>query len=170
MQNIISNATPLIYLAKADQLSLLYEMFETIFIPDAVYREVVIHGKNKEETDAFRVEGAVKDGWIVVKKVKKICDIELSIHPGEVEVLSLAREMAIKVVLMDDTKARIAAELAGLRPKGTLWLLLNAVKGKILDFDRFLIVLEDIVKSGFYLKEEVFLKAVHQAKTLYEKA
>ena len=170
MQNIISNATPLIYLAKADQLSLLHEMFETIFIPDTVYREVVIHGKNKEETDAFCVERAVKDGWIVVKKVKKICDIELSIHPGEVEVISLAREMAIKVVLMDDTKARIAAELSGLRPKGTLWLLLNAVKGKILDFDRFLIVLEDIVKSGFYLKEEVFLKAVHQAKTLYKKA
>ncbi len=170
MQYIISNATPLIYLAKADQLSLLHEMFETIFIPDAVYSEVVIHGKNKGENDAFRIEGAVKDGWIVVKKVKKICDIELSIHPGEVEVISLAREMAIKVVLVDDTKARIAAELAGLRPKGTLWLLLNAVKGKILDFDRFLIVLEDIVKSGFYLKEEVFLKAVHQAKTLYEKA
>ncbi|MGD9162579.1 MAG: hypothetical protein PVG39_29495 [Desulfobacteraceae bacterium] len=169
MQNIVSNATPLIYLAKADQLILLHEMFETIFIPDAVYREVVIQGKNKGETDAFRVERAVKDGWIVVKKIKKICNIELSMHPGEVEVISLALELAIKVVLMDDTKARITAELAGLRPKGTLWLLLNAVKGKILDFDRFLIVLEDIVKSGFYLKEEVFLKAVHQAKTLSEK-
>ena len=164
MQNIVSNATPLIYLAKADQLSLLHGMFETVFIPDAVYREVVTQGKNKGENDAFRVERAVKEGWIVVKKVQKLFNIELSIHPGEVEVISLARELAIKVVLMDDTKARIAAELADLKPKGTLWLLINAVREKILDFDRFLIALEDIVKSGFYLKEEVLLRAIQQAK------
>jgi predicted nucleic acid-binding protein len=77
--------------------------------------------------------------------------------------------MDIKIVLMDDIKARTAAETAGLSPKGTLWLLLKAVKRKILNFDQFLVTLEDIVRSGFYIKEDVFLKAVHTAKNLSTK-
>ena len=169
MQRIVSNATPLIYLSKADQLGLLHKMSKEVFIPNAVYREVVIHGKHREENDAFRVEQAIRNGCIQVKEVKKICHTNLSIHSGEVEVISLAKEMDIKIVLMDDIKARTAAELAGLIPKGTIWLLLKAVKQKILNFEHFLVVLDNIVKSGFYLKQDVFLKAVHKAKALSEK-
>ncbi|MFH1293726.1 MAG: hypothetical protein ABIJ44_06290 [Pseudomonadota bacterium] len=166
MQRIVSNATPLIYLSKADQLILLHDMFKETLVPEAVYREVVIQGKHREENDAFRIDRAIRDGWIRVKGIKEIYHTELSIHPGEVEVISLAREMGIKIILMDDIKARTAAEMAGLTPKGTLWLLLKAVKMKILDFEQFLLTLEDIVRSGFYLKEDVFLKAVHKAKNL----
>ena len=169
MQKIASNATPLIYLSKADQLNLLRNMFKETWVPEAVYQEVVIQGKQREENDAFRMDRAIRDGWIRVKSVKEIYNTALSIHSGEVEVISLAREMGMKIILMDDIKARTAAEMAGLSLKGTLWLLLKAVKQKILDFENFLVILEDIVRSGFYLKEEVFLKAVHKAKTLSEK-
>ena len=166
MQRIVSNATPLIYLAKADQLSLLHDMFKEIMIPQAVYREVVIQGIQREENDAFRLDEAIKNGWLQVRSIKERYQVKLSIHPGEAEVISLAREMHIKTILMDDIKARTAAEMAGLSPKGTLWLLLKAVKRKVLNFDRFLVTLEDIVRSGFYIKEDVFLKAVHTAKNL----
>ncbi|NIA09178.1 MAG: DUF3368 domain-containing protein [Nitrospiraceae bacterium] len=47
---------------------------------------------------------------------------------------------------------------------GTLWLILKAVKNHSLNFDQFLSTLEDIVQSGFYLKEEVYLKAVRKAR------
>jgi len=89
-----------------------------------------------------------------------------TIHPGEAEVISLAKEKGIKVVLIDDAKARAASELAGLRPIGTLWLILKAVKNHLLNFDQFLSTLEDIVQSGFYLKEEVYLKVVRKARDL----
>lgn len=169
MQRIVSNATPLIYLSKADRLHLLRDIFEETFVPDAVYREVVIQGKQREEYDAFRIDREIRDGWIRVRSVREIYNTGLSIHPGEAEVISLARETGIKRILMDDIKARTAAETAGLSPRGALWLLLKAVKQHILDFDTFLVVLEDIVRSGFYLKEEVFLQAVHKAKMLSEK-
>ena len=67
---------------------------------------------------------------------------------------------------MDDAKARAASEMAGLRPIGTLWLILKAVKNKLLNFDQFLSTFEDIIQSGFYLKEEVYLKAVRRARKL----
>jgi len=49
MDRLVSNATPLIYLAKANQLSLLQSMVKQVFIPEAVYREVVIEGKRLEK-------------------------------------------------------------------------------------------------------------------------
>jgi len=35
-------------------------------------------------------------------------------------------------VLMDDAKARASSEMAGLKPIGTLWLILKAVKNHLL--------------------------------------
>ena len=67
---------------------------------------------------------------------------------------------------MDDAKARADSEMAGLIPIGTLWLLLKAVKNHLLNFDQFLSTFEGIVQAGFYLKEEVYLKAVRKAREL----
>ena len=166
MDKAVSNATPLIYLAKANQLNLLQTMVKQVFIPEAVYREVVIEGKRLGEKDAYRIERAITHGWIMVQDVKIIYPVEITIHPGEVEVISLAKEKGIEAVLMDDAKARAASELTGLRPVGTLWLILKAVENHILNFDEFLSTLEDIIQAGFYLKEEVYLKAVRIAKKL----
>jgi len=138
MDKVVSNVTPLIYLAKANQLGLLQAMVKQVFIPEAVYQEVVIEGKRLGEKDAYRVERAITQGWIMVQDVKVVYPVEISIHPGEVEVISLAKEKGIEVVLMDDAKARAASEIAGLRPIGTLWLILKAVKNQILNFDEFL--------------------------------
>jgi len=168
MERVVSNATPLIYLAKADQLNLLRDMFKEIMIPQAVYKEVVIEGIQREKNDAFRIKQMIKDGWLQVRTVKMHFKGELPVHPGEAEVISLATETGIKTVLMDDVKARTAAEMAGLSPKGTVWLLLKAVKKKTLDFEQFLVALEAIVRAGFYIREDVFLKALHTAKNLSE--
>ncbi|MBW1796053.1 MAG: DUF3368 domain-containing protein [Deltaproteobacteria bacterium] len=138
MDKVVSNVTPLIYLAKANQLGLLQAMVKQVFIPEAVYQEVVIEGKRLGEKDAYRVERAITQGWIMVQDVKVVYPVEISIHPGEVEVISLAKEKGIEAVLMDDAKARAASEIAGLRPIGTLWLILKAVKNQILNFDEFL--------------------------------
>ncbi|MFH1674841.1 MAG: DUF3368 domain-containing protein [Pseudomonadota bacterium] len=169
MDTAVSNATPLIYLSKANKLSLLQAVVRQLFIPEAVHREVVIEGKRLGERDAYRVEKAINQGWILVQAVKVIYPIEIAIHPGEVEVISLAKEKGIEAVLMDDIKARAASEMAGLRPIGTLWVILKAVKNHILNLDEFLTTLEDIIQSGFYLKEEVYIKAVRKARELSEK-
>ena len=166
MDRIVSNATPLIYLAKADQLNLLQRIVKRVFIPEAVHREVVIEGKRLGEKDAFRVEKAIKQGWMIVQGIKSIYPVEIIIHPGEAEVISLAKEKGIEEVLIDDAKARAASEMAGLKPIGTLWLILKAVKDHLLTFDQFLSTLEDIVQSGFYLREEVYLKVVRKAREL----
>jgi predicted nucleic acid-binding protein len=169
MDQIVSNSTPLIYLAKANQLILLKELIKTTIIPEAVYNEVVVRGKELGKSDAFLVDRAIDEGWIVVRGVKSHFHSEVSLHPGEQEVISLAKEIDTEIVFVDDIKARVVCELAGLSPRGTLWLLLRAIRNDFLDFDNFLGALEGMTRSGFYLEEEVYLRAVREAKKLSEK-
>ena len=61
---VISNATPLIYLAKIDKLHLLRDLFEHVIIPEEVYKEVVITGLKYGYFDAQTVKSAIEEGWI----------------------------------------------------------------------------------------------------------
>jgi len=45
MDRIVSNATPLMYLAKVSKLILLKTLLNQVLIPEAVFQEVVIEGK-----------------------------------------------------------------------------------------------------------------------------
>ena len=168
MDKIISNATPLIYLAKANKLALLQTTINQVLIPKAVFQEVVVEGKRLGEKDAYRVEKAIDQSWLKVKEVKNMFSLKVSLHLGEIEVISLAKEKGIKTVLMDDAKGRSVAELAGLKPVGTLWIILQAVKNRIIDFDEFLSTLEDIIHAGFYLKDAVYIKVIRTAKIISE--
>ena len=81
-----------------------------------------------------------------------------------VEVITSALELGVDLLIMDDVRARAAAEMSGLSPRGTLWLLVKAVKEKLLSFDGFLATLEAITRHGFYLREELYLKAIKEAR------
>lgn len=168
MDKIVSNATPLIYLAKTDNLTLLKAIANQVYIPEAVFQEVVIEGKRLGEKDAYRVEKCINQGWLRVKEVKNLLSFDFPLHYGELEVISLAGQEGIKKVLIDDAKARSVADLAGLKPVGTLWVILQAVKNRMMDFDEFLSTLESIIHSGFYLKDEVYIKVIRKARQLSE--
>ena len=166
MDRLVSFATPLIYLAHADQMMTLRAVAREVFIPQAVYREVVVEGKRLCETDAYRVDKGIREGWIVVREVEKIHTTEIPLHPGEAEVISLAIETSITTVLMDDGKGRAASELAGLKPIGTIGILLKTLQDHQLDFDQFLSTLQAIVRAGFYLTEDVYLKVIEVARAI----
>jgi predicted nucleic acid-binding protein len=66
---IVSNAGPLIALAKIERFELLRELFGKIYIPQAVYDEVVVIGTGR--AGANETEQAVGD-WIEVQEVKDL--------------------------------------------------------------------------------------------------
>ncbi|MBE8540544.1 DUF3368 domain-containing protein, partial [Geoglobus acetivorans] len=136
---IVSNATPLIYLAKAGKLHLL-KIFGEVVIPEEVKIEVVDRGKALEKADAYVIEKAINEGWIRVMKAEMV-NLALELHPGEKAVLSLAKHLGVKEVLVDEKPARFAAKLLGLKPRGTVFVLLRALQEGMLDFDGFLDIL-----------------------------
>jgi predicted nucleic acid-binding protein len=46
MQKVISDSSPLIHLSKIGYLRLLKDYFHRIVIPEAVYKECIVEGKN----------------------------------------------------------------------------------------------------------------------------
>jgi predicted nucleic acid-binding protein len=103
-----------------------------------------------------------------VRQVQRTHRVSIPLHPGEVEVISLALEAGIDLLIMDDAKARAAAEVAGLKARGTLWLLLEAIKRNRLSFDDLLAALEAITDQGFYLREGVYVRVIREARRLTE--
>ena len=165
MKPIVSNATPLIYLAKIGRLKLLRDIFGEVLIPPEVKAETVDRGEELGEKDAYQIDKAIQDGWITVRQVET-ADTPIKLHRGEAATLSLAKTSGQSEVLIDEVSARTAARLMGLTPRGTVFVLLKALEMKLINMDEFLLALSDLVENGFRLKEEVYLEAVRKARKI----
>jgi len=165
MSDVVSNATPLIYLAKIGKIDLLRKVFKEVFIPEEVKVEAVDEGKKLGEKDAYIIEKAINDGWLKVLTVVPI-DVPVKLERGEIAVLSLAKSLGVKEVLIDEVSARTVARLLGLIPRGTIFILLKALEIKEIDFNEFLKCLGELVNQGFRLREEIYLEAIRKARRI----
>ena len=164
---IVSDATPLIYLAKAGKIGLLRTVFGRVYIPEEVKVEVVDRGKQLGEADSYIVERAINDddGWLKVLSVE-VLETPIRLEPGETAVLSLAKKRGLREVLVDEVSARAAARLLDLTPRGTIFVLLRALEKKEMNLDEFLRVLNQMIGEGFRLREEVHIEAVREARRI----
>ena len=111
------------------------------------------------------VKQAIAEGWIEVKTVTPLELLkEVGIDQGELEAISLAVEMNEKEILLDQTHARVAAELVGLQPRGTLFVLLTILKKRKINYNDYRSLLEALFQAGFRLSEEVYLQALQLAE------
>lgn len=149
MPKVVSNSSPLIHLAKIDKLALLREYFHVIIIPEIVYKECILEGKDRPE--AISIQSAE---WIEVvqaqdKKLIKL--LQSSLDDGESEAISLAVEVGADLILLDDSDAREKARLYNLNITGTIGILLRAkIDGKVSSFKDILAKLKE---TGFWIHE-----------------
>ncbi len=93
MLKVVSNSSPLIHLTKIGKLNLLKKFFKMVLIPEAVYIECIVEGKNRE--DANLIKNA---DWIKVEKIKDDNLVRLlysELDRGESEAIVLALEYKI---------------------------------------------------------------------------
>ena len=156
---VVSNASPLIALAKVGRLDLLPELFESIFLSQAVYDEVAKSGG--ERPGALEIR---KADWIEVKPIKdksKVSYLLADLDKGEAETLVLAEELSANWVLLDETKARLVAELLSLNYIGTIGLLLLFKRSGKITLLRP--VLDELRENHFYISERVYQIALAEA-------
>ncbi len=127
--------------------------------------EVVGRGKALRKQDSYVIEKVIKNGWIKVLKTEPV-EIPIKLHPGEVAVLSLAKKLEVKKVLVDEKPARFAAKLLNLKPRGTVFVPLKALKEGLMDLDEFIDTLSKMIRQGFRLKEEIVVEAIKEAKRI----
>lgn len=154
MPKVVCNSSPLIHLAKVGKLELLKGYFTEISIPEAVYRECVIDGKDRE--DAKRIENAT---WIRVVDIKNI-DLKKAFNTvldeGESEAIVLALQESADLILLDDYEARELARTYGLNITGTIGILIKAkYEGDISSIDE---MLKKLRRTGFWLSDDLYTK------------
>jgi len=162
---IVSNATPLIYLSKVGKLELLKRVFGEVYIPEEVKIEAVDRGKELRRRDAFVIERAIEDGWLRVSRAKPV-KIPIELEAGETAAISLAKKLGVREVLIDEVSARTAARLLGLQPRGTIFVLLKVLEKGEMNLNEFLETLNELVKHGFRLREEVYIEAIRKAREI----
>ena len=157
---VVSNTTPLIGMAVSGHFDLLGRIFSKIYIPQAVFDEAVVFGRD-EGGARSEVSGA---DWIEIKQVKDRLAVDVLLDEldlGESEVIVLAREIQADWVLMDEKKGRRKLAEMGVKKVGTVGILLKAKEiGMIPAIKPELILLR---QRGFSLSEYVYNRALQQA-------
>lgn len=67
---VVSNAGPLIRLAKTHSLHLFQDVHHEVVIPQEVKNETVDRGIGKGLPDAIQISDAINEGWTKVKDIK----------------------------------------------------------------------------------------------------
>ena len=156
---VIINTSPLISLSIIEKLDILPALFEEIYIPMAVFQEAVILGKGKY--GSVDIENAI---WLKKTEITNTHlrdSIALSLDYGESEVITLAKEMEISTVIIDEYAERRFAKMFNLNVVGTLGILLKAKeKGLIQHIKPFM---ELLLKYKRHIDKNLFEKILRLA-------
>jgi predicted nucleic acid-binding protein len=154
---VVVDSSCLIGLSLVDQFELLKELFSDIYIPYAVYNEVVIVGRG--EIGSEETEHAIESGWILKKTVRdKIAVNALStiLGEGESEVIILCEELGLDCALIDERKARGMAELMGISTMGVLGVIDLAIENGFLIVKKR--VVDQLINLGFRISDRLYKK------------
>jgi predicted nucleic acid-binding protein len=117
---VVSNATPLITLAKVGYFDLLQKLFAEITISQEVWNEVVVKGAGRSGS----VETS-QASWIQVVSLANPTQLpvwrnQYNLGAGEVSTILLAKELSANLALIDERKARALAATEGLTLSGSI--------------------------------------------------
>ena len=147
----VSNTTPLRYLIAIGQEHLLGQLFEKVFVPQAVHEELT----DARTPEIVRRRVLSLPSWFEVRAVREThtATLPVGLHKGEREAILLAEAMQSDVLLIDEQVGRTIALNRKLPLSGTLGVLERAETLRLVrDYPQ---VLKDLKISGFFLADDL---------------
>lgn len=137
---IIVDTSSLIALERIDLLPILCKIYKEVVTPESVIKEF----------------GTLSLPCLSIRRVEsnllKLLITDLNLGKGEADVIALASQTGLKVII-DDSKARKVAENMGLKVTGTIGVLMKAERLGLIGsaYDR----VKGLRDRGFYVAEEL---------------
>ncbi len=158
--SIVSDSTTLIILGKIKRFDLLENLFDTVYIPSEVMREVSRKSDGVKEQIADRVLFEIRN--IADDATLKFLDGILD--RGESEAIILAKALQC-VLLIDEKKGRSIAKTMGLDIIGLLGVLILNVKHAAIAQTEAIEILNTIKREKFRVSKKLeahFLDVIRQ--------
>lgn len=159
MPIVISNSSPIINLAIIGRLDLIKKFWGRIYVPEAVWEEVVIDGAGRDE-----VEEIIAADWITVEKIKNqnlSLVLQQKLDKGEAEAITLYIEKQADIILLDERDAREMADMYKMTKTGVLGILtLAKLRNEIPNLKQEIKNLKE--KANFRLKESLIKSALRK--------
>jgi len=168
----VSNTSPLIWLSKIGKLNLLRKLYSEVLIPEEVYREAVERGLEEGFSDALVIKECVNQGWIRIARLnermielcQRIMEHAFEIHLGESQAIVLARE-SNSLLLMDESSGRALAETFGLRVRGTLYVIVKALREGLLDKREAKEATLQLISKGFRIEPKLLARILREIES-----
>ncbi len=171
---VVSDAGPLLALAKLNALELLTKLYGVVYTSPIVHAETVAKGLAQDAPDASLLQEYFARGVLVVKTLDTSPTLRepIKIHAGERESIQLAIQLRAAQFLVDDSRARQVAEhkfsAIGLSTivRGTLGIIYISFQTSYLSRDQAIQLLESIkTRRDIWIRAELCDKVLQLIRT-----
>lgn len=162
---MIADSSALIIFAKLNRIDILLNLFKKIEVSEEVYKEAILDGLEKKFEDSLILKNCLDKGQIKIIKLKdkhhKLSNrlqYFCNIGPGEAQAISLAKQLNRKELIVDEALARGAAKSFGLKPIGSLRVLLIAYTEDLLGEKELKEIINKMVKLKFRIGASTLIR------------
>ncbi len=155
---VVSNTSPLCYLAWIEALDIMPVLFGTLKIPTSVLEELTGRGTPENVRQHF----IPPPNWLQVKQFSPATNINLTrLHRGEQDAIMLAETISADLILLDDRDARQNALDRGLNVTGLIGILTTASQQNLLNLTN---AVEKLLKTSFRIKPQLLKQILEQER------
>jgi predicted nucleic acid-binding protein len=126
---VVSDTTPLNYLVLIHAIDVLPPLFSEVYVPPSVITELT----RLKTPPIVKLWAQNPPPWLKVAAPSMRLPSTIRLDDGEADALSLAKELQIQDVLIDERRGRKVAQNEGLTPLPTLAVLERAAIAGLLD-------------------------------------
>jgi len=162
---VVADSGPLIHLDELNALDVLSD-FNAVLVPNAVWLEVEHHRPQALKNKKIKLIRQTTPP--VVEQIRAMATL-YALHQGEREALTLCLTNNIKLLITDDTAARLAAKSLNIAAHGTIGLLIRSVRQELRSTSEVLTLLTAIPqKSTLHIRPSLLNDVIARLKTEWE--
>ena len=162
---MIADSSSLIIFGKLNRIDIILKPFDKIEITDGVCKEAILEGLEKKFQDSFILKSHLDKNQIRIikfedkylKLANKIQELH-NIGIGEAQTIALAKQLNRKELIIDEALARETAKSFGLRPLGSLKVLLIGYKESLLKEKEVKEIINKMIKLKFRISASTLIR------------
>jgi len=157
---VVADASPLIFLGKIQRLALIRRVLgDDVVVPQQIREEVL--ARPLDHAESVELERFLAAAC--VERVDSPRDFAAGMSRADNATMTLAVRLEADLLLTDDRTVRRLATVEGVRPLGTLGVLLLALRRGLVDRAEVRRLVDDLVRShGFRIGVELYAAVIRE--------